>query len=132
MLHDPVMLARCVEQQTPFAKYVGGGLLHIHILAGQHRGDRNRRMPVMRCGDEYNIDRLIVEYSAKIRNHRRLLPTRFFDLFDCLAHAILVRVAHGRNHRVCLLEQRLEESAASATGTNNCHGDRVVRRSGAS
>ena len=59
-------LARSVDDPSTFDHIVADRLFHIHVLASLHRPDRCQCMPVIRCADEDDIDRFIIDHRTQV------------------------------------------------------------------
>ena len=125
-LHDAVVLLRGGHHRATLGNRLGQGLFDIDILArlaGHHGGDR---MPVIRRGDEDDINVLPIQHAAEILYRIGLFPSgRRTNLQTLRGHGF---IHVGDNHTVHfrIAEETLQVAAAHAAGTDEPKADFVV------
>ena len=62
LLHDAAVLLGGGDDQRSFVVDVRDRLLDVDVLAGLHRSQRDRRVPVMRRGDDAGVDVLVGDH----------------------------------------------------------------------
>ena len=87
-------------EQDPFAYVVTARFLHVDMLARFHRGQRNRRVPVVRRRDADRVDLRVIDDRPEIFGLFYAIRIRQ-PLFN-LSATLRVQVAH--RHQVAIVE----------------------------
>ena len=72
-LHDALVLARGGEHRLAFDDIDADRLLHPDVQPGPHRRDHRQRVPVVRRGDQDDVEILLAEHLAIVAVGPRLL-----------------------------------------------------------
>ncbi len=72
-LHDPPGAPRGGEHRLPLDDVDADRLLHINIRARLDRGDHRQGVPMIRRGDEHNVEVFLLEHLAIVGIGARLL-----------------------------------------------------------
>ncbi len=125
LLDDAAVLLRGRDDLRPFVVDVRDRFLDVEVLALPHRLKRDRRMPVMRRGDDAGVDVLVVEHvleAGRALRGGRLEPVdepgRLLDLRG-------VDVAEpGDGDRLVAAHQPLDVMPHDAAATDDPQADR--------
>jgi len=98
-LYDALVSSRGRDHETPFAKVVRCGLLHVDVLACVASENRCRSVPVIRRGNHERVDTLVVEDAAHVGDQRQPLAMVRLDGFRSLIVDVRVHVAMFRRGR---------------------------------
>ena len=94
-LHDALVLARRREHRLALDDVDADRLLHVDVGAGLHRLDHRQRVPVIRRGDEHDVEVLLLQHLAVVAVGARLLLRRLprRDQLGRVGEHLLVDVA---------------------------------------
>ena len=106
------------------------GFLDVHVLPRLAPKDRDQRMPMIGCGDEYPVDVGAIEHMPEVLVALRFLACPFFDNPLGLLVARDVDIAHGRHFAVGVVAQRFEVPAPHPAMADQRNANAVVRPDG--
>ena len=125
--HDPFVLARGVDEKAAFAKIVRDRFFHIGMLARLASKDAGHRVPMVAARDDNGVDRGVVHDAPQVGLLLRGLSRASLQLAGALAHAVLIRIAHGGHFDSIERRNRLHHTAAAAAHADDGDAQAVVR-----
>ena len=121
VLNDHAVAAGGLEQEASLPEVVAAGLFHVDVLTSVAGQDRCRGVPVVRCGDDHGVDRLVVENPPQVGDGLagpEFGAGRISPLLVGIAHIGDSDAGHGRD--------RFGNAPALAPAADQRHHDVVV------
>ena len=125
-LADAIELAGGLGHQPTFMDVVAGRLLDVNIFARGHRPNRHERVPMVRCGDRNDIDRLVFDHLANVLLELRLGFLPLADLFHGIADDRLIAIADGDDLAVVFAEEAADMVHAAPMHADDGHAKPIV------
>ena len=117
-----------VNNPAAFHQIMTDWFFAINVLASLTAHNGHQSMPVVRCGHHNGIDRLIIQYFAKIQLDFGGWPVGLFQMILGLGKNSGIHVAKDRNFKSFIFGKNTDQISAPASGTNHADADFFVRR----
>ena len=127
-LNDSIVFTRCLDNPSAFYEIMADWFFAIHVFTSLTAHHGHQSMPVIRSGHHNGIDRLIVQYFAKIRLDFGDWPFGLFQMILSLGKDSGIHVAQDRNFKSVVFGKYTDQVSAPASGTNHADADFFVRR----